>query len=656
MNTINLLNPRSLFSNEVENKEEEINLEEKLENIEEKLENLQEKLEQNLQEKLENLRENKEFYFFDNYTTLHTNFDFDSNKKNFTLITGEIQSGKTSTALVLSHKSIIQKRPVVYVILNRNVGKYQVQDRLVIYNNDFRKFCLKNDIDFKPIEYAFVQDLSDDTTKISSLLLNNGLIIVYCNTVQLYRFLEEHQKVNIKYTLIVDEIDYQDKDNGNTEVKVVDYYNELVNRSVDYIGLSATNFKIFYTSESLYTHRMFTLENRKNYKSILDITRNYNIPEDITCPSNTESFSKDYQFQDMIKSLSKKSPIEYKDKINGKNRIHPIILLYKISRFVYHHDQVFEYIKTNYSKKWCAITFNYKGIKFYHKDLTGIISINNVQIKPDKENNYTIKGTSISNVLSLLRKFYKNEIISNKHIIIISGNLVSRQISYTCNQFIWHLTHMRLLSTSSKPDCTNLLQEMRLCGIYNRDDITPEISVTDSSYSNIIKAYKIQKKMCRKSIKKANEKLSVKEYLFGRNEYSLRFRKETIPDYKLHRIIPKSSVLTKEEKIVEENQEKSIPRVIFLKDMNKPNKIFFFNILKDYVNRNECDNEEEEVWCQISKCFENEEYNEKYEKTLFHAFTKAKPFSSKDIDQDDNFIIVKKDTYYKILLNPNILI
>lgn len=79
------------------------------------------------------------------------------------------------------------------------------------------------------------------------------------------------------------------------------------------------------------------------------------------------------------------------------------------------------------------------------------------------------------------------------HIMIFSGELAGRGISFTDMDHEWHLTGMYLVS-SSKTDEVELIQKIRLCGIY-KDDLPLELHTTASIKTDVEKAYLRQEEL-----------------------------------------------------------------------------------------------------------------------------------------------------------------
>jgi hypothetical protein len=117
------------------------------------------------------------------------------------------------------------------------------------------------------------------------------------------------------------------------------------------------------------------------------------------------------------------------------------------------------------------------------------------------------KGT-ISSMLQMVKeKFEKNP----PNILIFSGDLAGRGISFTSSDFKWHLTSMRLL-VANQCDEPELIQRVRLCGIYY-DDVPLTLYSTSDILCDIKKAYFRQEEIICNLKKKKDETQLCKEFI-----------------------------------------------------------------------------------------------------------------------------------------------
>ena len=84
-------------------------------------------------------------------------------------------------------------------------------------------------------------------------------------------------------------------------------------------------------------------------------------------------------------------------------------------------------------------------------------------------------------------------VASYPHIMIFSGELAGRGISFTDMDHEWHLTGMYLVA-SDKTDEVELIQKIRLCGVY-KDNLPLELHTTQSIKTDIEKSYLRQEEL-----------------------------------------------------------------------------------------------------------------------------------------------------------------
>lgn len=463
-------------------------------------------------------------------------------------ITGDIQAGKTSLAIKLSHKSVLSGIPAVYVIMSRKAGHLQLDQRLFDYNNAFKTWCETNRCEYKPLEYVF----QADKTAVVHQRVNNflnfqrrspGLIIVYANVAQLKRVLEIRLSIAGKcpFTLIVDEVDENSKQDG---ASMTDPFTQLHDLADSYIGITATSFKYWWMEKKLMNFNCYVLEPHKDYRGIKNLQLDQPIDESIFAPRTSDPFHKtDHQFEGYLKRLESIKGYHYTDKLTGEPEYHPVMCLYRVSDINKYHTEVFTYMRKYNRMKWCCVQFDGEegaNIKLYHSDIASrsdVMVLPGKSYRPDQDGIYTIDKNSISQVIGYLRRLMTGQ-DSFKNIMIVTGKLASRQISYVCDEYNWHLTHMRLLRASSSNDCTELMQQMRLCGIFRHDDIPLHLSIKEREFADLQKAYALQQSMIGKSADDVPREMC--ESVYGTE--SVGFAKSLIPGMRLQKVIPKRAV------------------------------------------------------------------------------------------------------------------
>jgi hypothetical protein len=448
-------------------------------------------------------------------------------------VAGDVQGGKTNIALKLSHKCILSGYPVILVILDRDAGKLQLQSRLERYNKDFKKWCEKKQLETIPLKYLFIKDCKDPV--VISRFLKNNMVVSYINQSQLSVLLP---LLKNNFLLITDEIDYAIKD---SECKVAETYYNICKKSKIHIGVSATSFKFWYKEHQVCSKLTFKLEQNKYYKGINDIVFKYPIDKEIFSPSQEDDcLEVDEEFKTFLTCIEKEGVFKNTNTETGEEYIQPPITLYVPSSYTKHHNEVFNYIKGSLKRraKWMVIQYDGQDgcpIKLYCSEFEGKYKIKN-NIYVPRNNVYYISNNSLSDVLGSLRNvMYKNNFYKN--ILIVAGRLATRQVSYVCDKYIWHLSHLRILR-SSLASCTELVQSMRLFGIF-KDDMPLTLSCRNIDYIDIKKYVSFQNHVIDR-VKSDEKYLTMFEGAFG--EESIKFEKQLLPKERLDKYINKTEI------------------------------------------------------------------------------------------------------------------
>jgi len=513
-------------------------------------------------------------YWFESETKIPSNINFQkifsNNIPTVASIIGDVQGGKTNISLKLAHKCILHSRPVIMIILDRDVGKLQIQNRLKLYNKQFEKWCVRNELEFKPMKYLFIKDCKDPV-KISEYL-EKDIVISYINQPQLSVLLP---LIKNDFFLLTDEADYAYKEN---DCKVSETYYKICGLAKFHLGITATSFKFWYKEHKVCCDLTFKLERHQYYKGIDDVSFENEIDNSVYTPSQeTDCLEADEGFKTFLNQVESQGVFENINTETGESYKQPPIVLYVPSSYTKHHTEIFKYIKRTLKRRTKWIVIQYDGhngcpIKLYCSDFEGKYRIKKNVYSPSKNGEYYIHNNTLQDVLGSLRRImYSNDFFKN--ILIVAGRLASRQVSYVCDQYLWHLSHLRILRSLST-SCTELVQSMRIFGIF-KDDMKLSLSCRRRDYEDIKKYIYFQNHVIQR-VKSEDKYPTMYEGTFG--DESISFEKRLLPKARLDRYIDKSEIKT--EKIMKQmNIEKQIQYI--RSRLNKNNKA---NIGK-FINR-----------------------------------------------------------------------
>ena len=471
-------------------------------------------------------------------------------------IAGDVQGGKTSIALKLAHKCMLNNYPVIFIILDRDNGKIQLETRMEKYNKDFQKWCAKNKCEYIQMKYIFVKDCKD--SNMISKYLQKNMVVSYINSSQLSKII-----LPKNYLLLTDEIDYAIKD---PECKVTEIFENISNKAKIHLGITATSFKFWHQDCNVNSKLTFKLERHKYYKGIDDVSFSYAINEKIfSPPQESECLETDEGFKTFLSDIENVGVYKNVNLDTEEEYTQPPIVLYVPSSFTKHHNEVFNYIKTNIRRrsKWIVIQFDGQNncpIKLFCSDFgKEKIKIKNNIYKP-KDEIYYIDKNSLSDVLGILRHIMNiNDF--HKNILIVAGRMATRQVSYVCNRYIWHLSHLRILRSKTS-SCTELVQSMRIFGIFN-DNMPLTLSCRETDYNDLKKYIYFQDHVIQ--IVKLDEKNeTMYEGAFGEDTV---FESHLVPKERLDKSINKSEIKV-------ENSEKGNYKIILLNTYKPKTKVY----------------------------------------------------------------------------------
>jgi hypothetical protein len=387
----------------------------------------------------------------DLYQLIDENYDISLNPSQYIknlidryiTIKGHIQSGKTKFIICASTLFLYCGYSVIIILRNNKADQEQIYERLILFEKDI---CNLGDSPLFSICKTSFQKINIEKPRIF-LTLGNG-----SSESKIY---EELNKNKIKYFLFIDEVDYVDSGKKTKKNVII----ELLKKNAQCVfGVSATIMDPI-GKENIFSKDLILLSLSPYYKGIPSIKVSEIKNAKYSGKISDDLFENDKNLIEYIENFSYKKKFKFADGF-----VHPNICLINICRT---KDPILRAQK-ELSKKFPKIY-----IIIYNGD--GILLSYNNQI-----NNY--KGT-ISSLLQNIKDTKKNP----PNIIIFSGDLAGRGISFTSLDFKWHLTSMRLL-VSSSCDEPELIQKIRLCGVYN-DNIPLTLYSKKNILEDIKKAY-----------------------------------------------------------------------------------------------------------------------------------------------------------------------
>ncbi len=356
--------------------------------------------------------------------------------KHYFVIKGHVQSGKTQFMICLGLLLNWFGIAMVFVTRNLHSDAIQLLDRIrsIKGYQPYLPLYVSTSTRRKPVSGMYV------------CLGNKQSLTSYT------RFLSD-----IPYMVCIDEVDMMDM---GRDTHRNDCLARLKQNAWTVWGVSATMMDTL-SKETVLPHHIFLLQTPSDYKGVLDITfRPLQHQATFYATQHASILENNDDLVPFLTDFSSRQPIE-----NGGKRF-PNMCLMNICRTIQPCRELQQFVQTEFPTI-TTLCYNAYGIIMSYQGRT------------------VIRKESISAVLQWLKE--NGGVDRFPRILILSGDLAGRGISFTDKDYEWHL-NILYLAVSSSCDEPELIQKIRLCGRYN-DSIPLELYATPALYSDLLKAY-----------------------------------------------------------------------------------------------------------------------------------------------------------------------
>lgn len=441
------------------------------------------------------------------------------------------------------------------------------------------------------------------------------------------------------FNLIVDEVDQLAYKNPKEEHKpYISSFKNIRAYAHHYIGITATPTDMFLLESELVNGEVYIMPEPQNYRGLTGthyVNLNQSLPAScfkISLCNGEYVLGTDRNrdvcngvFYGCIETL-KRTPI-YNNAVNGTES-HPVICLIKPPQPTNNDMRMYMALSATDNRimnDFATIMYNGEdGVWFYHhsykhndelvinlangKQLKSTrISMGNLGITEDM-GIHVFKGASIGHVLQFL---YDEDINVKRmpRVLVFSAIMANRGTNFVsngCSNNVYglrHLTHeiYKESNTSAAPE---LVQSMRIFGIYDKTNITPVLFAEQSTFNEIHKYYKLIKRM-NDDEKEAGGLLNMRELMETKPIYDGFIPKKTSRKVKVQynavhsieaqRDPPQAIELpeVKEDKVEEESVEEKVydmdGYICWKTDITKSRYDNLLYILEHYRSNNVCD-------------------------------------------------------------------
>lgn len=372
----------------------------------------------------------------------------ESLKDKYTVIKGHVQSGKTNFMICASALFVSMGYSVVHLLRDRTSDRDQIHDRLLRFQEDHNK--------------AFGQTMTViKTAGAGAKSVNQPRIYLsLCNNTSVAKVLSIVTASDRPYILFIDEVDFVDSGDATKKYKAIQ---DMKKAAYCVFGVSATIMDPL-GKENITSKNIILLGTESKHGVYKGLDRVQLLEIDDKCKYtgavDCDLFEEDKDLAAFIDEFVERQPIRY------VKMTHPNICLVNICRT---KGPCFK-AQVDLGKSHpnlVTIVYNGDGVSFRQGETVS------------KER------TTISKFLQKLKD--NGGVAKYPHIMIFAGDLAGRCISFVSEDYKWHLSDQRLLISSSC-DEPELIQKIRLCGVYN-DDIPLKLYATKNTIAELRKAY-----------------------------------------------------------------------------------------------------------------------------------------------------------------------
>lgn len=417
------------------------------------------------------------------YTMPDAIHDIKFNQQKIYFVYGPMQSGKTKAILHILDKAKKFQTNAFVLVRNMTADQQQLEDRAIKWNEDYRTSAYLGAIHkYNSVTsgHSFRDAFTRASPNDSVSLLPGSHYLALGNHVTGGRLIADLEKIKVENgngVLIIDEADLigLDFDTKNTNLTKIEQFIISVRPYFHTIILiSATPLASILTEGSNKITDMIVLDIPDDYYGVKQLNHVSTLPY-------IKQKGEKHKYDANNDSINLK---KFASDILSEN--HAIGLI-KTSRDMKDHKLTLDYLKSNYPSI-SYIVYNDGNALVY----TG---------------NDVVNTTTIKEALDFLRAANQIDPSLHNHVIIISGNMADRGISFTSgyddNGNCWHLTHQYIVS-SKVSNLDTIMQGLRICGRYNDspslklyciDELWKSILKMDEEFDRIIKDFHISKKL-----------------------------------------------------------------------------------------------------------------------------------------------------------------
>ena len=385
-------------------------------------------------------------------------------KKDMVLCSAGAQSCKSTFTKCSAVKSMIDGFTPVIVLRNISGDAHQLSAHIDTLNKELTRYLDKHAVQKRRFQIEVIQGDKLDNVNTKSRLqnsLNGGtpcIVVCLANETQLERVIEATKDFEARFDLFIDEVDgvdYGTLKNGELcgTASALKILKEMSHQT---FGVTATPLDAIFSQTELKSVNQMRLTPPDDYRGLTDLLVKI-LPIDVSALNETSTYKELLEYDKNLTRFLKMYSKTFPNWSGKAGKFIPNICLIKNTRLISNQIALAQGINKQYPRQFATLVYNGSGVMMYYHGMPETVTICEKQLKRNEFGDIAIADA--------LQYFYDNGgVLKFSHIIIISGDLAGRSISFVSKNFVWHTTDM-YYTPSKTTSIPEMIQSAgRLCG------------------------------------------------------------------------------------------------------------------------------------------------------------------------------------------------
>ena len=448
-------------------------------------------------------------------------------KKDMVLCSAGTQSCKSTFMKCSAVKSMIDGFTPVIVLRNISGDAHQLSAHIDTLNKELTRYLDKHAVQKRRFQIEVIQGDKLDNVNTKSRLqnsLNGGtpcIVVCLANETQLERVIEATKDFEAKFDLFIDEVDgvdYGTLKNGELcgTASALKILKEMSHQT---FGVTATPLDAIFSETELKSANQMRLTPPDDYRGLTDLLVKI-LPIDVSALNETATYKELLEHDKNLSRFLKMYAKTFPNWSPRAGKLVPNICLIKNTRLISNQIALAQGINKEYPRQFATLVYNGSGVMMYYHGMPETVTICEKQLKRNEFGDIPIADA--------IQYFYDNGgVFKFSHIIIISGDLAGRSISFVSKNFVWHTTDMYYT-----PSKTTAIPEMihgagRLCG-RNKNGSHLHLYVTEKVAQALFSGYNFTNEIIARALAAPLREMD-EECSFAKSLKSVMMNKRKMP-------------------------------------------------------------------------------------------------------------------------------